>query len=114
MLRFLLAGFLTLTYGCIAFADCNSVACWDETIDLVYPHSNGTVYVKFSGDQPPLDCTLHSGRFFVFDGSDAHADYFYSALLRAHAKGEPVHRIKADPGTEICTLTYVQLGLPQG
>lgn len=113
MFRIFLAGLLALIGAPLAFADCNATACWDETVDLIYPASNGTIYVEFSGDQSSLDCSLHSGRFFVFSVIDSYAEYFFSALLTAQARLEPISRIKAKPGTGICTLSYVQLGPPQ-
>lgn len=89
-----------------AFADCAANACNDVRITKLYVDASGPVYIKTSGNQSLLNCSLESGVYITLNMSSPNAKELYSLLLSAHLQGKTV-MIRTVEGSQGCIIAYM-------
>ena len=99
--------FLVSFVGAFAQAACNAIGCDNEKIKLLYPNTNGKIYIQSHGDMSQLNCTLDNGIYMVLDSKDPNAEAIYSMLLTLQTAGKPISRIRIVEGSPNCKISYV-------
>ena len=87
---------------------CSPDACVNVTIDDLYVNKNGPIYLRTSGDESQLDCTLHSNVYIVLDSAANNFDAVYSLLLSAQIADRKV-AVRIINGSNPCQVSYVRM-----
>jgi len=79
-----------LAIGSSAYAGCTSTGCKGVKIDRLYLTGNGNVFVRTTGNQSALNCTLSSGAYMTLPVNSAGTKAIYSAFLTAQVTKKDV------------------------
>ena len=89
-----------------AFAECANLDCVGVTVDRLYIHGDGNVYIGTSGTETALSCTPIGGTYIRLLPSHVARDQIYALLLTAHENRRPLW-IQVRGGGGDCDLYYI-------
>lgn len=89
-----------------AQASCTGGNCVNVTLDRLYIHSNGVIYIDTSGTETDLACTPSGGRYIKLTTTHPARDQIYALLLTAHEAKRPVW-VSINTSEAECTLSYI-------
>jgi hypothetical protein len=106
-IKSLAAGLGLLAAATGAHAECNSYGCYDVYIEELYPEEGGGVWIKTTGNETLVNCTVNSGVYLRLQPSDG-MKQMYALLLAAQLADKRVN-LRVHGGSDNCIVAYVTL-----